>query len=539
MRTFLLPLLFLVCCYPVAHAQNWKTVSPHDTTRFAAGTHSQGLVIYGSGSAFMRVALIDSSGAFAGGDSIHHFSRTIRVESGTNCADTLAASWLGHAFIRKTDGIEYYFNSLGDTIEVHTLAAPGDSWRLAKGANGQLFRATVSQVSVQTIDGIPDSVKTATIQAYQNGNPVAHWYNQFVLQWSKAHGWIKVLDFYRFPNPVSGNDLAGAVIDSGQHTRLDGMTQLAAGSNAMTWKYAPGNEWVSLRVSGFQGNPVYLNRYYRGDSIISTNVLAADKIVVQFKTDTFHTFTTMPPGSPLPVTTNTSGSYLHTDTITWVNMTYNLTQVLPEVKDQVLAGSASVGQHIANRHFITTFCNRYLIRQNRYQGYWFHPPFGGTGCPLLYDSNGGSSLAAIWQNAYLQDFGSILSWDEEGQGPGIPGGGLIDRYEVTYLKIGNCIMGSRTDVSRLDVTPVSPLKMITWNVYPNPANDRLLLTASGDYTGQKAAATLYDPSGRKVGQVEVDGRQAVLMTAHYPAGLYFLEIMTEKERQVLKVSIQH
>lgn len=90
-------------------AQNWKTVPLNDTVYFSSANH------------YLRILWIDS--VFSNNnDSSFTFYKAIRDTNFYDCIDTLADTWLGASFIRKTNSDEYYFNSFHDTIFIHTSA---------------------------------------------------------------------------------------------------------------------------------------------------------------------------------------------------------------------------------------------------------------------------------------------------------------------------------------------------------------------------------------------------------------------------------
>ena len=170
------------------------------------------------------------------------------------CLDTLASSWLGPRFVRKQTGTEYYFNSYSDTIEIRTNAHLGENWTLVKGVNGIIYKGTIVDVGITNVDSTVDSFKTIAIQADSNNVAVPSIYNSLILQISKAHGWLKTLDFYTFPNYSYNYSMFAQLLsssDTAQHTRLSrAFARLDLNFIDLGWKYKPGNEWIRKYESG-------------------------------------------------------------------------------------------------------------------------------------------------------------------------------------------------------------------------------------------------------------------------------------------------
>src|SRR5215217_9581068 len=133
MRLPLLLTLFLFSI-PNADAQRWKTVPIADTSYFAAGDHSAGL-LFATDSNYLRTVFIREALA-SGNDTSYYFFHNLRTPNINACVDTAAPAWLGSHFIRKENGTEYYFNSFNDTITIRTDAPLNSSWTLATDTAG-------------------------------------------------------------------------------------------------------------------------------------------------------------------------------------------------------------------------------------------------------------------------------------------------------------------------------------------------------------------------------------------------------------------
>jgi hypothetical protein len=253
MKKLLLAIL-LVASFVSAVAQSWQTVSVSDTVFYRVPP----IPMAGSSPPFSRIDTsrlrsmwVDSAKALAS-DSVFYFTRGIRLDTPfTICQDTLAASWLGPHMIRKADGTEYYFGRRGDTITFKTHAGLGEHWIIGRTASGKEFQGTVSSLSVKVVDGVPDSVKTISIQAFIGGVPVSDLYNARCFQLSKTHGWLKTLDIYRFTGPGGASVGFGLAMLAEQHDRLPkAYGSWKAGHTNLAWRYSVGNDFITIRNYG-------------------------------------------------------------------------------------------------------------------------------------------------------------------------------------------------------------------------------------------------------------------------------------------------
>ena len=432
-----------------AVAQNWKTVPQNDSFYFSGDNHN------------LKVIWIDSASANAA-DSMFYFYKSIRADSPTGCIDSMADTWLGASFLRSNDGAERYFNSFHDTILLHTNAGVGTSWLMAKGHGNNLeYHATVTQNGTQTIDGSVDSVKTISIQALQNGIPVNDWYNNKQLALSKHHGWLKALDLYRFPNSINVPYFFGASIDSQEHIRIDNtIKQINIADTQPHARYAPGNEWIRKREWGWfltWGQlPATL---FQHDSVISAQPIPGG-LLVTLKTRKIDFSSTSVPDT----------TYIHTDTIPDASVTLFRDTILPEfnwnLRDIHMNYYSTTNDVYYMRSFsVDTQCTTLLqISSDRLMQ-------GSMG--IIRDTqncirNPGWGLVypADTRWSYLQGFGFNYEYYHWIGGSGETSG---DETTYPYIKLGNCIIGSK---SALAVNDEKKIKDIV-KLFPVPAKDNI------------------------------------------------------------------
>jgi len=526
MRKFILVFLLIIANEGV-NAQNWRTVSSLDTAYFMAGVHagsrkSAGVVTMDTG---MIRAISIRGVQVSGVDTIFLLQRAWRdttaglgVEE-SNCIDSIAASWLGPYFIRRPDGTEYFFNSRMDTITMRTQAAQGDSWMIAHDSADTWFKGTVVQSGLMMVDGQSDSFKTINIQAYNAGTPVPHWYNAMVLQLTKNYGWTKTLDLYRFPNRKTEWDHGGAGVDSTQHSRLPAsVSKVDLLQPEISWRYAPGNEWIREYKSGAEPSDVN-HRSITHDSVISNMSLSPGVLAVTLRTVQF-THKLVPGPGGQGVYADSTFTTIHTDTITTgsASQTYLSTLTLgPGAYDAMDL-----------RLFADSFCSdRYFVRRRSLRRSGIT---GGTpiGCLRVLPWVSGFEVST---QDYLTGFGPTNSFFFEGQ----VSSGFYNEETYTYLDLGGCQQGTKMDVAKLDLLAMS--KAPGFQVYPNPANNLVSITTN--LPSQSWQLTLRNISGQIIFQQKHSGQQLNIATADIPSGLYFLEVSGRETRQTFKVLIQH
>jgi len=533
MKYLLLVLLVLPLSLP---AQNWKTVSNTDTVYFRAGKH-EGFP-YTFDSSYLRVLWVTSSTAI-GPDSFFSFFPTMRDTSHTAgaCLDTLANCWAGPRFIRKSNGLEYYFNSNGDTITIKTKALLGDSWTLVTGTNGIAYKGTVSEVGITNVDNSADSFKVITLQADSNNLPVASLYNNLVLKISKGHGWLKTLDMYAFPNYYlfySGMfDQVLSSEDTTQHVRLNkAFSELDVNYIDLPGKYQPGNEWIVYNESGV-GPAIGANKVVVHDSITSMTMLNANTVQVSFKTEQYvinwH-FVQGPPYDHWVDSSGTSVSY-HTDTFTYSStpalVKYHL---YPEYKSHSLSlANAWDNSHIITNYFVDTFCSdAYFIKFHQLDAFGIDTMPGGCWGFLPPISGYTSKDTTI-----LTGFGIVCNhWEENGDALCCPEFYTNNYY--SYLKLGSCEWGTKVNVLALEINDQKAQHGLS--VYPNPAKDNVFI--SGCCSSEQTTVTLFDIMGRMLQQFVGSTSTIDLSLKGYSAGVYILSVRTNESIANYKLQIE-
>lgn len=519
----------------VSHGQNWQTVCMGDTVYFTAGANAsyKGHYYYPPqkppmiDSPMLRVMFIVDA-AQSGADSLFRFYTSLRdtfqFRSGADtCIDTLASSWLGPAFIRKSDGTEYYFNSRRDTIAIRTLDGLGSSWLLARDTGGRRFVGTVAQAGLMMVDGVTDSFKTISVQAYSGNTPISHYFNSKLLQLSKNHGWLQTLDFCLFPNSIRGGR-TGIALDGTQHIRLPAAFREGRITQNIAWKYSPGNEWIWKYERGFSGpdrRPAFT--VVQHDSVVAFQAIgtgAGLATIRRIEHRSYHHFVLNlpPPVYQGYVDSSSTSVAIHIDTVRDI--------LSSPVSTQMENGWRS---SMSSRYYVWPYdsVRFFITRANlAYYGLQFQ-----RGCMRLLQAIGAPDDHNSFET-YLPDFGLTGDYTMNVYGPSH----FQEEYgRYIFIKTGTDSFGARVNVAKLDVPATMPMGSFT--VMPNPANDLLAISAA---TGSgPVSLTLRNMLGQIIIQQQIQGHKLSLSTSHIPSGLYLLEMAGKNHRQTIKVLIQH
>ena len=181
----------------LACAQDWERISPPGVTLYVTGTVN------------LEGYRYDSVTLLPGNDSLFHSFRRIIPVDGSAEADTACGSILGRRLLKLHDGTFHILNNAGDTLVLFPHAPAGAAWRFSGLPSGHM-QATVTGTGTDTLLGIPDSIKTIVLQAYDSqGNPASHPLNGKDLILSRSHGLAKTLDLSRYPAHTAEYLLAG------------------------------------------------------------------------------------------------------------------------------------------------------------------------------------------------------------------------------------------------------------------------------------------------------------------------------------------
>ncbi len=499
-----LVLLFLLLFVKIGYAQNWKTVPLNDTVYYTVSATGADSVWNG----YLRCIWIDSVNTI-GTDSVFHFHLASR-DTGQTCIDTTANTWLGKRFIRNDQGEEKYFNWLGDTILIKTLAALNDTWVMAFDTSIEI-RATVTNEDTLTIDGNLDSIKTLTLHAYLNGIPTSHFLNGEILILSKEHGMISSLQLEYFPHlQYSGNPYPSWDIQLAfqfEHKRLDKQLEtLDFNKENFTEKYAAGNEWIFDYYIMVDHPLITIH-----DSIISSSPLGLDSIIVLHKIEKHKrdSIGMMVNGTWQLVGTDSNFISTQTDTFHHINTPLFLSpKMCPDyfIRSGYLS---TTSMNTIKHHFLNYICNYPTIK---YTSRTTPNILASSTCNQLGYSVSGYSVNE-WKTLSNFSFNEGHFNKDDWS--------FSSKTNIIYLKTANCTYGNYINVLALGTNDIDgENKKIL--VYPNPVADMLYLTN----TKENFQYQIYDMQGKilKSGKA----RKSIPIQ-DFPKGCYIIKLINDKE----------
>lgn len=477
---------------------------------------------------------VDSAGQMANGDSVLLFPRAFRqpglsYSPAITCADTFAAFWLGRKCVRRPDGTDLYSNGAEDTVFIRTRAQLGESWILSKDANGHIFHATVTSLDTTTIDGSLDSVKTASIQAYAAGQPVLNHYNSTRLRWSKQKGWVAALDLYTFPNraPSGQEYFVGIRADSVPAVRMpiavikDGLVRVD-----LSWRYAPGNEWIYLYKVGTVPGLGPSGGAYTYDSVMSVHWLSTTAIGVTYKRATY-SFQYNQGG--WGYTNGNLQTSVRTDTVTDALSTGQMPiPILPDHHPRNLAFNQSSSGFPVDKdevYGVDSVCggSRYTIHYSLYDFGWSFL----NGCWTMSQGFRSSNTSV------MSGFGMVASCSTAMHN-GVPY--LTSSTGLVYADLNGCQLGTKINVAALAVDNAPAIGQGAATISPNPAS--ATATVSNLPAGEKQLS-LLDVTGRALFRTSTKDSSHSIRTDGLPPSLYLVEISGPTGRTTLKLQVVH
>lgn len=538
----ILALTGFVSLKTTAQTRDWSTVQETDTPYFAGGVfHTKSFLggrytgIFTRGRLIRRIT-VDSV------QQIHNerklfFPQVWRdIDSGGFSYAPFArlkSGWQGSFCRQIGDGVDEFYNFLGDTIRIHIRATPVASWKLVTDSSGLEIRASITSMGGTMLNGITDSFREATLQAYQNNFPVPHLYNGRKLRWTKAQGWVRTLDWYVFPYGVTklpgylSPPIEGAKEDTASYDRIDDTLDLSKGRTIadLQARYAPGNAW---RTYGDDGN--YVGRgsehyLYFHDSVLNLS-LSGNKCIVQLQRDSCDFLLVYPTGAPNPGYWRkvSQMGILHTDTIIADSARINKRQwILPEV---TVSDSSSYPK-VWNFLLTDSFCGRPQVCAEF--SFNIQPAALGN-APPPYVISSFNEERNCYQNVTTIGTTMTMYCSANAVGP-VP----FKSSLLEYLKTAACTYGSYVDVLALSVGATAvPENTITLS--PNPADQLVYLNAPDALTGSHFIIT--DLQGKSVLNGHLGKGETAVSVAELPTGFYLIKVWGAGLQQVQKLLIQ-
>ncbi|TVR39254.1 MAG: T9SS C-terminal target domain-containing protein [Cryomorphaceae bacterium] len=117
---------------------------------------------------------------------------------------------------------------------------------------------------------------------------------------------------------------------------------------------------------------------------------------------------------------------------------------------------------------------------------------------------------------------------------GLPVGTVIENTAHIYFDFNEAIVTNTTQNEFVIITSANQPQQQLATVFPNPANGQFNVLFTNYYSGT-THMEVYNLSGQRVMQRQVNENQVVLDLVGYPAGMYFLHVRNERGSETLKL----
>lgn len=464
-----------------ATGQNWQTFFSTKNTFFKGGTYLDVPPVFYPG--LIRAYHSDSI-SMAGADSIFHIFKSPRTTGGL-CLNEHGASWMGDKVIIKSNGDNILFNINNDSIIFKTQTSLNDSFVIYRFPNNDYMNAIVTELNIDSISGVPDSIKTITLDVRDpNGNSVPNSYNGHSFRISKNNGIVSNFNWSNFPFSTDTSVFS--------HVFVNRMTSGEIYDYNIGDIFQFHNGCYNPPSPGSYVEQVVTGKWF---STLNDTVFYERKISIKS-----YTFIPLPPHID-----STFNTYMDTVFYTDLN-NYLFNGSFPEqtIVDTNLASFGGLKWYFMQsdtslfngRSFITYSLISYIwngtcFEQNIYNEYIVNGFTEVAGC-------------GSWQN---------LIYDNTTGGPDIN-----CFSQLIYFKKGNEIYGNPTIVSSLEELDI---QINSLHIYPNPASSIIHLAINNDLP-----IYLYNVFGEIVLQVPKNTQPMEITTLDIttlPSGIYMIQ----------------
>ncbi len=416
--------------------------------------------------------------------------------------DSNGGSWLGKRIIELQNGTFLFDNMFGDTIIIKTQAQPGDSWIFYNDTSSLYFRASLSSVDTMTILEVLDSVKTITINAFNNTGPVtSDPANNAQIILSKNHGFVQIIDLYCFPYHKP---------DTVYYQGMDFYLDLSLKSYS---SYILQISAITFNIIDFI-NPTFaqMNNWSVGDVFESQHCLGCTGYY----------------SSSFPMVYNLDSIVQKIIDSTGVTYITNGWEADPLPPFGTQYAKTITGGPV---HFLNLVCFDTLMpEENFIQNVYYYYPYDSSYClhapeynVLLNNDLSPSSPIFTW-NYYKLEIGSV----DNGYQDGNPSFG-VNAITCNYYNDNSCGTCYEPPLG------ISNLQSLTNNleVFPNPAYDMLSIKIP-NYNNQKYYITLSNILGQGIRSFTTTKELETIDVKNLPAGLHDLKVLSENGECVNK-----
>jgi hypothetical protein len=476
----------------MAFSQQYQCVYPNITSIFSDGTE-------------INAIRLDSVTSETGCQVLWNYPvlRPASEEMIDWCFSDHGGSWVGRKFRVYPNGDHVFYNISGSPITLKTRAILNESWVCYERSDLKI-RATVNNIAVETFFGLTDSVKTISLQALDtDGNAISHDINSKQFKISKSYGFVKLVSLYVFPD--IHNDY---IPDSANQFTLSGLSSPLAGNQNLT----------ARDCYNFEMNDE-LHTIYRGSDWGSGN-LREIKAIKLLKSKTFSlNLDTL--NLTWDICSRETLSYGGSDT----NYFFN-----GEITEQVIFSQIELGiDKLPGGIISLEGWNNYNRAYNEMYGKPCKTLFGGfysipdDTCVRMYviKKSSGTVSFGYPDKAYVEGLGGGYYFNIDF---------YSELYQLVYWKKGTEEWGTPYTCSELlGETEIDKTRGLT--IFPNPANDKVQIKLA---SGNIKCLMIFDFSGRKIIEKELNCNDYILSVNGLEAGVYFVVINNQIRNRFVK-----
>ena len=401
------------------------------------------------------------------------------------------------------NGTNLFFNKLADTIRIETMAHIGESWKVWSGETFSVY-GEMLETELGEVFGTPDSIKSIRLNAFdEDMNLVENFmFNDSIIRLSKNYGLLTTFNFVVFPNMYEYYFGQPCKLYSLYGIESEGM----GGDNLTTFDvfdFQPGDIIEFERKNLDYGNGTIW--YYREEFITRQNY--TDSIVYELNRTVLINQVTWPNQFEYSLS-----EYQTTRTIKRIEFL----ETLPTLP---LLNSAENG-------YFSVMMNEEVFLQKQ------NLEHAGTGNTFFISDDGNCLFPPIDGTCY----GQPASYYEGLGGPyhecnnGAP---FVDYRKLMYFEKDTVVWGTPFDFT---VSLENSQKKQFFNVYPNPATDKITLQLEG--TASVLNLEILDLSGRSIRRENLNANQTELDISELQNGVYFIRISVSGNVGIQKLIVQ-
>lgn len=470
-----------------AFAQNYQTINSSRIMYYEYQNSTQNINI--------QCIRIDS--VKCPGDSIL-YPFNVFCQIGNKCYLPNYSSWIGKSVSISKDGINTFVNKDGDSIRINTKANLGDKWIAYQLSDSMTIEASITEFDTLTFLGLTDSVKTISFQAYDNNMAAIDIpLNKMHLQISKNYGFVKITNFYFFPNLKVNysNDVEDGYF-------LVGLSNPKVGVQNLTW----------ADVYDFQvGDELHiLTDALCVDANLNSGTMSTEKEI--FKYIERKDFADRIEYKYSRLKSVSTGIITHgktTNTYNYFNDTLSLI-ITPNSDFDKLPGEVIINSDNQNEFYSyyfrteTLLSNSHLCKIKPNWGDWYFKHQDSCLGRVIADG-------CLANKEYYKGLGgpyhSCNEWPCMGW----------NKRELVYYKKGDITYGTKLDVvSKVDTKDIENIK-----IFPNPAYDKINIS-NPNFSFDNYDATIYDVLGNVVKQSKIHATDSNINIEDIGSGIYML-----------------